>query len=314
MKRLCFLFPGQGAQYVGMGKSFYDAYPIAKETFQEADEILGENLSKIIFSGPEDVLTATKHSQPAIFVTSMALLNVLKKHFQLPDPVCAAGLSLGEYTALTAAGVFSFTDALKLVALRAKAMHSSCEKTRGGMLVILGLADDQVRNMIHDLHLPHDIWCANFNCPSQVVVSGTLKGVEAAREAALASGAKRVLPLQVHGAFHSGLMKDAENELKMALEGISFHKSPIHVAMNVTGTWAENTEEIRRLLVKQVTASVEWHKCVKTCEELNVSHFIEIGCGKTLCGLNKRIGVTSPCISVETIDDLKLLEEALIHG
>jgi len=308
LKRCALLFPGQGAQYVGMGRSFYEAYPIARQIFEQADDILKINLSKIIFDGPESTLTETKIAQPAIFVTSYAILEVIRHLFDLPSPICAAGLSLGEYTALTAAGVLPFDIALPLVSLRGSLMHTACEETKGTMLVILGLSDDQVRTMVDDLRMPSDIWCANFNCPGQVVVSGTYKGIEAAQRAAVACGARRTLPLQVHGAFHSGLMTQAERSLEKALNDVPFASSSVRVIMNVTGQSAETINHMRSLLARQVTSSVLWHACVKTCEAQEVSCFLEIGCGKTLSGFNKRIGINIPTISVETTDDLKSLE------
>ena len=291
-----------------MGRSWFDAYPCVREIFEQADDILKSNLSKTIFDGPESVLTETKVAQPAIFVTSYAILTALQHLFDLPTPVCTAGLSLGEYTALTAAGVMPFEIALPLVSLRGSLMHTACEETQGTMLVILGLLDDQVREMVDDLQLPSDLWCANFNCPGQVVVSGTRKGIAAAEEAAKARGARRTLPLQVHGAFHSGLMRQAEEALAKALAEVPLSMSDIRVVMNVTGQCAESKSQIRSLMARQVTSSVLWHQCVKTCEAQEVTCFLEIGCGKTLTGLNKRIGIQIPTMSIESTDDLKSLE------
>ena len=291
-----------------MGRSWFDAYPCVREIFEQADDILKSNLSKTIFDGPESVLTETKVAQPAIFVTSYAILTALQHLFDLPTPVCTAGLSLGEYTALTAAGVMPFETALPLVSLRGSLMHTACEETQGTMLVILGLLDDQVREMVDDLQLPSDLWCANFNCPGQVVVSGTRKGIAAAEEAAKARGARRTLPLQVHGAFHSGLMRQAEEALAKALAEVPLSMSDIRVVMNVTGQCAESESQIRSLMARQVTSSVLWHQCVKTCEAQEVTCFLEIGCGKTLTGLNKRIGIQIPTMSIESTDDLKSLE------
>lgn len=311
MTRCAFLFPGQGAQYVGMGRSFYDAYPLVRQVYEKADDLLKINLSKIIFEGPESTLTETKIAQPALFVTCYAVLQALNHLFDLPSPICTAGLSLGEYTAITAAGMIPFEKAILLVHLRGSLMHEACEKTKGTMLVILGLDDDVVRQMVDSLNLPHDLWCANFNCPGQVVVSGTSRGIEAAQNTAKALGARRTLPLQVHGAFHSGLMKPAEDGLIKALEEVSFSPSPIPVVMNVTGKAAVGEDTIRSLLARQVTSSVLWHECVKTCETYNPSCFLEIGCGKTLTGLNKRIGVSIPTIAIEKTEDLHLVESVL---
>lgn len=291
-----------------MGRSFYNSYPLVRQIFEQANDILQINLSKIIFEGPETTLTETKVAQPAIFVTSYAILEALKHLFDLPSPICTAGLSLGEYTALTAAGVMSFEKALPLVRLRGLLMHAACEETKGAMLVILGLSDDQVRTMVDDLCLPSDLWCANFNCPGQVVVSGTHTGIAAAEQAAKAQGARRTLPMQVHGAFHSGLMKQAEEALEKALVEVPLTMSTVRVIMNVTGQCAESESHIRSLLTRQLTSSVLWHQCIKTCEAQEASCFLEIGCGKTLTGLNKRIGVQIPTIPIESTDDLKSLE------
>lgn len=309
--RVSLLFPGQGAQYVGMGKSFYEGCPVAREVFDHANDILGFHLTDVIFTGPESTLVQTKMAQPAIFVTSYAIFQSIRHQFSLPAPVCAAGLSLGEYSALAAAGAISFESALPLVNLRGRLMHEACEQAKGTMLVIMGLPDDQVRHMVDQLHMPDDLWCANFNCPGQVVISGTLRGIEAAQKAAHECGAKRALPLNVHGAFHSGLMKTAQRGLETALNEVHFSMPETHVAMNVTGHYADSVEQIRSLLVQQVTSSVLWHACVTTCANDELSCFLEIGCGKTLTGLNKRIGVSVPTIAIETIDDLKSLEPLL---
>ena len=309
--RIAFLFPGQGAQYVGMGKTFYDEYPIARQVFERADDALNMNLSRTIFEGPESALTETKTAQPAIFVTSCAILEVLHRSFSLPTPICTAGLSLGEYTALMAAGVISFESALQLVRLRGALMHEACERHKGTMLVVMGLSDDQVRAMVDELDMPNDIWCANFNCPGQVVVSGTHRGIEAAASAAKARGAKRTVPLQVHGAFHSHLMSDARKGLEQALNEAPLTMTPVRVAMNVTGQFAENIEQIRSLLVSQVTSSVLWHSCVTTCAAQEITCFMEVGCGKTLANMNKRIGVHVPTVTVETTEDLHALDSMI---
>ena len=309
--RIALLFPGQGAQYVGMGKTFYETYPIVRQIFEQADDLLKRNLSDTILNGPESTLTETKTAQPAIFVTSYAILEALRHHFSLPTPICTAGLSLGEYTALTAAGVLPFEEALRLVSLRGALMHEACERHKGTMLVVMGLADDQVRAMVDELRMPDDLWCANFNCPGQVVLSGTQRGIDAAATAAKAHGAKRTVLLQVHGAFHSLLMRDAQEGLAQALNEAPLSLTPVRVAMNVTGNFAESVEQIRSLLVSQVTSSVLWHACVTTCATQEISCFMEVGCGKTLTNMNKRIGVSVPSYSVETTEDLRALESLL---
>ncbi|MDB6081565.1 MAG: fabD [Chlamydiia bacterium] len=311
MKKITFIFPGQGAQYPGMGRDFYDSFPAARRIFEEADDILQHKLSDIIFHKGEAELTETKNSQPAIYVTSLALLKVLEELFPKIAPFACAGLSLGEYTALTASKKLSLRDNLPLVQSRGRYMHEACEKNRGTMAVILGLEDAAVEEAVRALHLPQDLWCANFNCPGQVVISGTVKGVEEGSKACLAKGAKRALPLQVHGAFHSGLMQSAQDQLKEMIFNSNIKESPIKFASNVTGELTEAPTTIKELLIRQVTSPVRWQKAIRTLDDAGTELFIEIGCGKTLAAMNKRIGVKAPTLNLEKVEDLKTLEQEL---
>jgi [acyl-carrier-protein] S-malonyltransferase len=307
-----FLFPGQGAQYVGMGKDFFEQFQIARQTYQQADEILDRPLSKLIFSGSEQEITQTKNSQPAIFVTSIAILRVLNELFPEILPSATSGLSLGEYTALVAAGYIDFSKALPLVQLRGQFMHDSCENNPGTMAVVLGLEDAVVEECVNNLSLPNDLWAANFNCPGQVVISGTKRGIDAATVALIARGAKRVLPLQVHGAFHSGLMNDAQEKLKPYILSCNLlDKSRCKIAMNVSGSFATSASDIKNLLIDQVTSPVRWSTCVRTMDSQGPAYFIEIGCGKTLSGMNKRIVTKAPTLSLEKIDEIGSIEKAL---
>ena len=307
--KFAYLFPGQGSQYIGMGKSFVEAFPESAQVFEEADDILQFPLSKLILTGDTSDLTQTKNSQPAIFVTSIAILRALEKIFDLPSPAFTAGLSLGEYSALTAAGTISFQDALPLVATRGRLMHQACEDTKGTMAVVLGLDDSSVQDIVDSLQMPSEIFCANFNCPGQVVISGTILGIEKAKEALTNGGAKHILPLQVHGAFHSGLMQSASTGLKPYLQTAPIVLKQSQVAMNVTGRFAESADEIRKLLIQQVTSPTRWSEGIRTIDSQTPSHYIEIGCGSTLTGMNKKIGVASPSINIDTTEDLKKLEE-----
>lgn len=316
MKKITFLFPGQGAQYVGMGHDFYTQFPAARRIFEDGDECLHRKLSDVIFHKDEATLTETKNSQPAIYVTSMAILTVLEELFfsTKASPFACAGLSLGEYTALTASNKLNFSKTLPLVQSRGLYMHEACEQIPGTMAVILGLDDAAVEQVVSELNMPKDLWCANFNCPGQVVISGTVKGIEAGSKACLAKGAKRALPLQVHGAFHSGLMMAAQERLREHVLGAEIQESPIRFAMNVTGDFAEKPDTIKDLLVRQVTSPVRWQKAIRTLDSAETELFIEIGCGKTLAGLNKRIGVKAQTITIEKVEDLKTLESSLISS
>lgn len=309
--KIAFLFPGQGSQYPGMAKDFCDSYTVAKQTFDEADALLGQKISSLIFNGPETVLTETKNSQLGIYIASIAILRVVTQLFPEMVPIYAAGLSLGEYTALTASQKLSFIDGISLVSHRGQYMNDACEATKGTMAVVLGLEAEQVEKLVEELNLPNDLWAANFNCPGQVVISGTLKGIEAGTAAAKAKGAKRVLPLQVHGAFHSGLMKLAEQRLTPFIEDVDLKDSKCDIVMNVPGKTVRNPLEIRQNLVEQVTHSVRWEQAIRHMLDADVNLFVEMGCGKTLAGFNKRIGGTAPTVSIEKTGDLSSLEAVL---
>jgi [acyl-carrier-protein] S-malonyltransferase len=306
--KIAFLFPGQGAQYPGMAKDFVETFAIARHTFEEADDFLGRKLSSIILEGPEDTLTQTKNSQAGIFVASMAILRVLQEQLPHFNPSICAGLSLGEYTALCASNRLGFTDTLNLVEYRGQYMNDACEEAPGTMAVVLGLQGDEVEALVKELALPNDLWAANFNCPGQIVISGTLKGIQKATEAAKARGAKRVLPLQVYGAFHSGLMASAEKKLRKHVEAANIKDSDIEFVMNVPGDFVSGSDQIKENLVRQVTMPVRWEQGIRQMDRKEVTCFVEIGCGKSLSGFNKRIGVKGPTFSLEKISDLETLE------
>lgn len=291
-----------------MGKDFYENFSRAKETFEEANDILGKNISELILNGPEDTLTETKNCQAAILVVSVAILRVVQQETAIHQPRAAAGLSLGEYTALHAAGYCSFETTLKLVQKRGALMHAVCDATEGSMAVILGLSAEEVETLVRDANLPNDLWAANFNCPGQIVLSGTELGIKKGTAAALASGAKRVLPLNVHGAFHSGLMLPAEEKLRTHILEAPFNESTTPLVMNATGKAATDLAQIKELLAMQVSHPVRWEAGIHTLEEMGVDRFVEMGCGKTLAGFNKRIGTSAPTVTIETVEDLKKLD------
>jgi [acyl-carrier-protein] S-malonyltransferase len=291
-----------------MGKDFCDSYPLAKETFQEADEILKRNLSSVIFNGPQTLLTETRNSQTAIFVMSVALLRVIQKLYPDLSPFCCAGLSLGEYTALYGAKRIAFAECLTLVDKRGQLMSDACEKNKGTMAVIIGLTAQQVEEIVKECNMPNDLCAANFNTPDQVVISGTARGVEAGSALAKTKGAKMVMPLAVHGAFHSCLMRPAEEQLRPYIENTTFLPGQIPVVMNFSGKMVVEIPQLKEQLIKQVTSPVRWEQGIKGMIDQGVDCYIEIGCGKTLTGMNKKIGTPGKSISIEKIADLESLE------
>jgi len=311
MSKVAFLFPGQGAQYVGMGKDFYDQFPIARHTFEEADAFLNAPFSKCIFEGPFDELTLTKNSQIAIYVTSIAIWRVVVEQFPGLAPFCCAGLSLGEYTALTAAGKISFTNCLDLVRLRANAMHEACQETQGSMQVVLGMAPEAIEAVIRTLSPPHPVWIANLNCPGQVVVAGSKDALALLGAALKERGAKRVLPLDVSGAFHTPLMGSAQEKLAGKIAAAALQESSIELVMNVPGDFISSLDAMRRALIDQVTHPVYWEKGIANIVERKGTLYLEMGPGKSLSSMTKRIGVTEPTYSVEKVSDLEGLHQLM---
>ncbi len=279
-----YVFPGQGAQFVGMGKDLYDNSPEAKELFEKANEILGFRITDMMFEGTEDDLKQTKVTQPAIFLHSVLLAKSLGDEFK-PDMV--AGHSLGEFSALVAAGALSFEEGLKLVSKRAHAMQKACELRPSTMAAVLALPDDRVEALcaeIDDIVAP-----ANYNCPGQVVISGTMEGIDAACEKMLAAGAKRAMKLKVGGAFHSPLMQPAQEELAEAIAEAEFSTPVCPVYQNVDGKPHTDPEEIKANLIKQLTAPVRWTYDVEAMIADGADEFIELGPGAVLQGLVKKI-------------------------
>ncbi|MBD5387651.1 ACP S-malonyltransferase [bacterium] len=279
-----YVFPGQGAQFVGMGKDLYDNNPEAKELFEKANDILGFRITDLMFNGTEEDLKQTKVTQPAIFLHSVLLAKSLGDDFK-PDMV--AGHSLGEFSALVAAGALSFEDGLKLVSKRAHAMQKACEAQPSTMAAVLALPDEKVEALcaeVDDVVAP-----ANYNCPGQVVISGTVPGIDAACEKMLAAGAKRALKLKVGGAFHSPLMQPAHDELAAAIETVEFKTPVCPVYQNVDGKPHTDPEEIKANLVKQLTAPVRWTYDVEAMIADGATEFVELGPGSVLQGLVKKI-------------------------
>ena len=279
-----FVFPGQGAQFVGMGKNLYQESPIAKELFEKANEILGFRITDLMFDGTDEDLRQTKVTQPAIFLHSVILAQTLGDAFQ---PEMTAGHSLGEFSALVAAKALSFEDGLKLVYKRALAMQKACEQNPGTMAAVLALPNETVETVcagIDDVVVP-----ANYNCPGQIVISGTLTGIETACQQLLAAGAKRALKLNVGGAFHSPLMEPAQTELAEAIHATTFQKPICPVYQNVSTTGETDPETIKANLIAQLTAPVKWTQSVQNMVADGATDFTEVGPGNVLQGLIKKI-------------------------
>lgn len=283
-----YVFPGQGAQFVGMGLDLYEKYPMAKEMFHKANDILGFEITEVMFRGTAEGLKETKVTQPAIFLHSVILSKVMGDSFK-PDMV--AGHSLGEFSALVANKTLSFEDALKLVSQRALAMQKACEIQPSTMAAVLGLEDAIVEKICQET--PGIVVAANYNCPGQLVISGEVVAVELACEKLKEAGAKRALMLPVGGAFHSPLMEPAREELATAINNTSFSKPSCPIYQNVTTTAVNSPEEIKKNLMLQLTAPVKWTQSVQQMVKDGASLFTEIGPGKVLQGLIKKIEPTA---------------------
>lgn len=281
---LALIFAGQGAQKVGMGKSLYEGSAAAKALYDEANSVLGWDLKEISFEGPETELTQTKVCQPALFVHGLAVVAVLREAGKLPAVKFAMGLSLGEVTALTAAGVFDFATGLKVVAERGRLMQQACEKSVGGMAAIIG----EERARVVELCAEFGIETANFNAPGQIIVSGDKAKVDALVAAAKDKGLKRVMALNVAGAYHSRLMEPARAGFATFLAGIAFNRPSFTVFSNTTGQVVSEPGQIREALVKQVVSSVLWEDCMRACAAAGATEFWECGPGGVLAGLARR--------------------------
>ncbi|MBQ6755318.1 MAG: ACP S-malonyltransferase [Bacteroidales bacterium] len=291
-----FVFPGQGAQFIGMGKDLYESNNECKEMFEKANEILGFRITDIMFNGTEEELKQTKVTQPAVFLHSVILAKAIGDKF-VPDMV--AGHSLGEFSALVAAKAMKFEDGLRLVAIRANAMQKACEKNPSTMAAIIGLEDgiieDVCKSITDEVVVP-----ANYNCPGQLVISGSMAGIEKACAILKEKGAKRALPLKVGGAFHSPLMESARQELAEGINNTTFDTPICPVYQNVDASPHSNPEEIKQNLVKQLTSSVLWTKIVQNMGKDGANEFIEVGPGTALQGMIKKTleGVTLSSASI----------------
>jgi [acyl-carrier-protein] S-malonyltransferase len=297
---IALLFAGQGAQKVGMGKSLYDQSPIVRDLYSRAGDVLGWDLAKVSFEGPEEELTQTKVCQPALFVHGLALHALLAEQGRLTDAKFALGLSLGEITALTAAGVFDFPTGLRVVAERGRLMQLACEQTVGAMAAIVG----ETREAVNALCQEFDIEAANFNAPGQIIVSGEKPKVGAAVAAGKERGMKRVIPLNVAGAYHSRLMEPARAQFAAFLETIPFAAPRLTVFTNTTGQAISDPAAIKIALVKQVVSSVLWEDCMRSASAAGASEFWELGPGAVLAGLARRTEKTWNVRSFAEFTDL----------
>lgn len=290
-----FVFPGQGAQFIGMGKDLYDNIPLAKDLFEQANEILGFRITDIMFAGEEADLKQTKVTQPAVFLHSVILAKSMGEKFA---PNMVAGHSLGEFSALVAAGAIDFADGVKLVSKRAMAMQKACEMNPSTMAAVLGLPDEKVEELC-SMITDEVVVPANYNCPGQLVISGTMSGIDKACALMEEAGARRVVKLAVSGAFHSPLMEPAKVELAAAIEATNF-KAPIcPVYQNVSTIGETNPETIKSNLVKQLTSSVKWTQSVQNMIAAGADSFTEVGPGSTLVGLMRKIDKTKEAKAAE---------------
>ena len=303
MNKLAFVFPGQGAQTVGMGKEFFENYDAAKKLFKEADEALGYSIMKMCFEGPEEDLRLTANTQPAILTMSVVVNEILKEHGVQPD--IAGGHSLGEYSALVAAGVLKFQDAVLLVHKRGAFMQEAVPVGEGGMAAIIGVDRNVIVEVCEKVSAEASVQAVNFNCPGQVVIAGTTAGVQKAVEQLQAAGAKKCVILPVSAPFHSKLMEPAAAKLAVELDKVEIRDAAFPVVANVTGGIVTKAAEIKENLVKQAASPVKWEDCVATMKEFGADTFVEAGPGKTLCGFNKRIDRSLKSLNVENVDSLQ---------
>ncbi|AXI09049.1 [acyl-carrier-protein] S-malonyltransferase [Oceanobacillus zhaokaii] len=303
MKRVAFMFPGQGSQDVGMGKEFYEHYPEVKELFQQANDLLNKDIISLMFEGPAENLTETENAQPALLLTSIAIHSLLTKAGV--NPAMTVGHSLGEYSALVAAGALSIESALPLVATRGKLMEEAFPKGQGTMAAVLGLSQEEIEQNLKGI-TEEIVDIANLNCPGQVVISGSQAGIEEASALLKEHGAKRVLPLNVSGPFHSRLMKSANEEFANYLNKVEFRDVDIPVYANVSAQPVVASNEIKELLIKQLYSPVRFDESIRHMLEQDVDAFVEVGNGKVLSGLLRKIDRKAKTFAVQ---DMKSMDE-----
>lgn len=296
MKRIVFMFPGQGSQSVGMGEEFYNNHEEIKALYEKANDSLGKDLRDIMFNGPAETLTETENTQPALLLSSIAAFTLLQQ--EGIKPVMTIGHSLGEYSALVAAGALSIEEAVPLVATRGRLMEAAVPKGQGTMAAVLGMKEAEIAEQLRQL-TGEIVDMANINCPGQIVISGTKSGVEAASERLSEAGARRVIPLNVSGPFHSRLMEPASEEFATSLDKVTIKNASIPVYANVTAAPVTAKEDIKELLVKQLYSPVRFEQSIEKMLEEDIDAFVEVGQGNVLCGLVRKIKRRTKTFSVQ---------------
>ncbi|MEW5766451.1 MAG: ACP S-malonyltransferase [bacterium] len=312
MSKIAFIFPGQGAQYVGMGKGVYEGFTVAKEVFTRAGEILGYDLAQICFQGPAEILKQTGYTQAAVFTTSLAILQAITESVPHLTSVFVAGHSLGEYSALAAAGGLDFGSCLQVVQIRAKAMEAAANINGGGMSAVLGLEATEVVSICSRIRqsvnpVNEGVWPVNFNCPGQIVIAGSKSALEQAEGEVKEAGAKRVVRLSVSGPFHTPLIKSAQEEVGSALDQVAISPLKTPLITNVEASPIREPGEVKDSLIRQVVSPVRWEQSMRLAIREGVTTFIEIGPGKVLTGLLKKIDQSVKAFGVENLKEMERL-------
>ncbi|APC48665.1 ACP S-malonyltransferase [Virgibacillus halodenitrificans] len=302
MKKVAFMFPGQGSQAVGMGQSFYNEYQKIRELYDEANSLLKKDITKIMFEGPKEILTETENTQPALLLSSIAVHTLLIE--EEIQPVMTVGHSLGEYSALVAAGAISLEEALPLVATRGKLMEEAFPKGQGTMAAVLGMNEEKIQDCLNEVE-DEIVDIANLNCPGQIVISGSKEGIEEATEVLKANGAKRVMPLNVSGPFHSRLMKSANEKFSNHLNEVHFSDTSIPVYANVSASPVTEHQRMKELLIKQLYSPVRFEESIRKMIEAGVDAFVEVGNGKVLSGLVRKIDKQAKTFAVQDKESLQ---------
>ncbi|WP_195999543.1 ACP S-malonyltransferase [Clostridium sp. 1001271B_151109_B4] len=310
MMRIAFIFSGQGSQYVGMGKELYDNYPVCRDVFDRANEILQFDIKNMIFNGNRGDLDITENTQPAILTTSIAILRILSEKGIHPEMV--AGLSLGEYSALVASDSIDFESALKLVRKRGQLMQEAVPSGLGAMAAVIGLNEDIIKSNLDSISNKGIVEIANYNTPNQIVIGGEKEAVELAEISLKEAGARRVIPLKVSGPFHTSMLDEASKKLALHLNGTIFNEPKVKVITNVTGDFIKNKDEIKSLLEKQVKSSVKWSNTIEKMIDEGIDTFIEIGPSKTLSSFVKEISRGKKAkVNIFNVEDLSSLNKTL---